>query len=67
MNQPDKQELLRKAVAKLKRATQFAESLLDNPVRVESCSTLWTLTGEANGAVNALRSAAAGNPEPKVG
>jgi len=65
--QPEKQKALEECVQKLKRAAGFAETLLGDPVKIETVSTLNTLTGEANCAVNALRSMAAGNENPKVG
>jgi len=67
MKEAEKQRMLQDCITKLKRAAQFAESLSGNPVRVENCYTLWTLTCNAADAAIAMKSAAAGNPEPKVG
>lgn len=65
--QAEKQEALRAAVASLKRAAGFAETMLDEPVKLEVVSSLNQLTQEAACHVNKLRSMAAGNENPKVG
>jgi len=65
--QQEKQLLLKQATLALKRASGFAETLLDEPVRIETISTLSQLSTEAHAKVVALRSAAAGNDAPKVG
>ena len=67
MNAPEKQKYLQETIHKLKRASGFAEAMSAEPVRVETCSTLYTLTTEAMSAVTSLRSIAAGNQEPKRG
>lgn len=67
MNQQQKQVELLNVVQKLKRAASFAEHLIDEPVRPETMSTLWTLSNEAHAQVTKLKSIASVNPEPHRG
>lgn len=67
MTSQKKQELFRTAHDQLKLAKNFADCMAADSLTPEKASSLCDLTLKANAAVVNLRSAMAGNDQPKVG